>query len=74
MNDDDLELLAALPRHQPSDAVRRDVRIAALDRLAAARPLPWWRSLFDQLAIPLALAALSFIYLARAAADTPLLR
>lgn len=71
---DDLELLKSLSRHQPSDAVRRDVRIAALDRLAVARPVPSWRSLFDQLAIPLALAALSLVYLARAAADTPLLR
>ncbi len=72
--DDDLELLKALPCHRPSDALRREVRVRALDRLAVAEPTPWWRPMFDQLAIPMALAALSIVYLARAAADTPLLR
>lgn len=68
---DELELLKQLPRHRPSDALRRDVRVAALDRLQAK---PRWRVWFDQLAVPLAFAALSVVYLARAAADTPLFR
>jgi hypothetical protein len=71
---DDLQLLQELPRHRPPDALRRQVRVAALDRLAKKRDQPRWRRWFDQLAIPLALAGVSLVYLARAAADTPLLR
>jgi hypothetical protein len=72
---DDLELLKALgkeARHRPGDDVRRKVRVAALERLA--RPRPWWASLLDQLAIPMALAAGSVVYLVWAAEHTPILR
>lgn len=76
---DELELLGELPRHQPSDALRRQVRVAAIDRLAESAPARWWergvwRLALDQLAIPLALAALSIVCLAQAASHTPLLR
>ena len=68
------DLLKDLPRHAPSDALRRDVRIAALARLEASTRRRWWQPLVDQLAIPLALAALSAVYLIWAAEHTPLLR
>ncbi len=71
---DELDLLKQLPRHAPSADLRRSVRVAALDRLAAGRKQPWWRVLWQQAAIPRALAVLSIVYLVRAAADTPLLR
>ena len=71
---DELELLRDLPRHAPSDAVRRDVRVAALARFEAVTKRPWWHTLLDQLAIPLALAAVSAVYLLWAAEHTPLLR
>lgn len=70
---DELELLKSLPRHEPSPDLRRDVRVAALDTLAQQQPLPRWRVLLDQLAIPLALAAFSAMFLLGAAAHTPLL-
>jgi hypothetical protein len=69
---DELELLGELPRHRPSDALRREVGRLALERLRARRPR--WRRFSDELAIPLALAAASLIYLAWAAEHTPLLR
>ena len=71
---DELELLRTLPRHAPSDDLRREVRLAALARLEKAEPLPWWRVALEQVALPLALAALSALYLLEAAAHTPLLR
>ena len=71
---DELDLLKELPRHQPSDDLRRDVRVAALDTLAASEPQRWWQVVLDQLAIPLALAALSVVCLVSAASHTPLLR
>jgi hypothetical protein len=71
---DELELLKDLPRHAPSDALRREVRVAALARFEAVAKRPWWHGLVDQLAIPLALAAVSAIYLVWAAEHTPLFR
>jgi hypothetical protein len=76
---DDLELLKQLPRHAPSEEHRRDVRVLALQQLeqqqlAQGEPAPWWQIVWQQVAIPLALAAFSAVYLARAAADTPLFR
>ena len=71
---DDLHLLKALPRVAPSEEVRRRVRVAALDRLAAQAPLPWWRAAWRQLAAPLALASVSAFQLFQAAGHTPLLR
>ncbi|HHH28087.1 MAG TPA: hypothetical protein ENK57_07050 [Polyangiaceae bacterium] len=71
---DELELLKALPRHQPSDDLRREVRVAALDALASSEPQRWWQVVLDQVAIPMALAALSILCLAQAAAHTPLMR
>ncbi len=71
---DELDLLRQLPKHAPSDDLRRSVRVTALERLAVTARTPWWRRALDQAAIPLALAAFSLLYLARAAVDTPLLR
>jgi hypothetical protein len=73
---DDLELLKALRQdeaHRPSDDLRRAVRIAALERLATPRRRRVWDVLLDQLAIPMALAAVSVVYLVWAAGHTPLL-
>ena len=71
---DELDLLNELPRHPPSEALRRDVRRQALARFEAASRPPWWSSLLDQAAIPLALATASVVYLVWAAQHTPLLR
>jgi hypothetical protein len=70
---DELELLKALPRHRPSDDLRRMVRVAALEKLGEA-PLPWWKLTLRELSIQLSLAAASFVYLMWAASQTPLLR
>ena len=73
-NDVDLELLKALPRHQPSDDLRRAVRVEMLERLEASTPVTLWQRALDQLAVPLALATLSALCLVHAASYTPLLR
>lgn len=71
---DELELLKALPRHQPTDDLRREVRVASLDALAASERPRWWQVVLDQVAIPVALAALSIVCLLQAASHTPLMR
>ncbi len=71
---DELELLKELPHYQPTDDVRREVRVAALDALAASQPPSWWQVMLDQVAIPVALAALSIVVLLQAASNTPLMR
>lgn len=71
---DELELLKELPRHRPSDDLRREVRVAALDALATSEPPSWWQVMLDQVAIPVALAALSILCLVQAASHTPLMR
>ena len=72
--DDDLERLKSLPRHAPSDELRRQVRVEMLDALAASEPVSWWERLWRQAAVPVALAAFSLFQLWNAAAHTPLLR
>ncbi len=72
--DDLLGELRDLPTYPPSTALRREVRVAALGRLAQQKPQTRWQRFFQHLAIPLALSAMSVLYLLRAAADTPLLR
>lgn len=72
--DELLRELRELPTHPPSTTLRRDVRVAALERLALQKPQTRWQRFFQHLAIPLALSAMSVLYLLRAAADTPLLR
>ena len=71
--DDDLDLLRDLPRHRPSDTLRREVRVAALAALSQA-PAPWWKLSWRQLAIQLTLATASAAYLIMAAGHTPILR
>ncbi len=70
---DPLELLKQLPQHQPAEALRRAVRVAALEKLTAGETDPWWRRAFHQLLVPAAMAAFSLFYLVGAAGHTPLL-
>ena len=74
MEDELLQELKALPTRGPEPSLRREVRVAALERLEMQRPQSRWLVLWRQLAVPLALSAFSVLYLLRAAADTPLLR
>lgn len=71
---DEIDLLKELSGPPVPAALRREVRVAAVARFEAVAARPWWHPIVDQLAIPLALAAVSAVYLLWAADHTPLLR
>lgn len=74
MDDHLLNELRDLPIQGPDPGLRREVRVAALERLERQQPQSWWQRFLQRTAIPLALSVVSLLYLLRAAADTPLLR